>query len=178
MRIVGGKHRSRIINAPEGLNTRPSLDKTREAIFNMIAYYVYDANVLDIFSGSGALALEAISRGARKATMIDNNVKAIECIKNNVNTLKENDKCNIIFDDYKVITNLNEVFDVILLDPPYDLNVIEEILQIISTNSLLSENGVIVFESDEKHKIVSEIEGFNVKVKKYGIAHVNVLTRK
>ena len=103
MRIVGGKHRSRIINAPEGLNTRPSLDKTREAIFNIIAYYVYDANVLDIFSGSGALALEAISRGARKATLIDNNIDAIKCIKNNVELLKETDKCNVIHNDYSII---------------------------------------------------------------------------
>ena len=103
MRIVGGKHRSRIINAPEGLYTRPSLDKTREAIFNIIAYYVYDANVLDIFSGSGALALEAISRGARKATLIDNNIDAIKCIKSNVELLKETDRCNIIQDDYSII---------------------------------------------------------------------------
>ena len=80
MRIVAGKHRSRIINAPEGLNTRPSLDKTRESIFNIIAPYIYDANVLDIFAGSGALGLEAISRGAKSATFVDNNDAAINCI--------------------------------------------------------------------------------------------------
>ena len=178
MRIVGGKHRSRIINAPEGLNTRPSLDKTREAIFNIIAYYVYDANVLDIFSGSGALALEAISRGARKATLIDNNIDAIKCIKSNVELLKETDRCNIIQDDYSIISTLNETFDIILLDPPYNLNVIDEIIEMINNNDLLSENGVIVFESDEKHKIDREIEGFNLKIKKYGIAYVNILTKK
>ena len=178
MRIVGGKHRSRIINAPEGLNNRPSLDKTREAIFNIISFYVYDANVLDIFSGSGALALEAISRGAKKATLIDNNIDAIKCIKSNIELLKETDKCYVVHDDYSIISSFKETFDIILLDPPYNLSVIDEIIEIITKNNLLSENGVIVFESDEKHKIEKEIDGFNLKIKKYGIAYVNILTKK
>lgn len=175
MRIVAGKFKSRIINAPLGDNTRPSSDKTRQAIFNVIAPYVYDANVLDIFSGSGALAIEAISRGAKKATLIDNNVDAIKCIKNNISTLKINEQCNVIYDDYKVIENLNESFDIILLDPPYKLNVIDEIIKIIEDNKLLNENGIIVFESDQEHVINYEVNGYVIKNKKYGIAHVTFL---
>lgn len=175
MRIVAGKFKSRIINAPLGDNTRPSSDKTRQAIFNVIAPYVYDANVLDIFSGSGALAIEAISRGAKKATLIDNNVDAIRCIKNNISTLKINEQCNVIYDDYKVIENLNESFDIILLDPPYKLNVIDEIIKIIEDNKLLNENGIIVFESDQEHVINYEVSGYVIKNKKYGIAHVTFL---
>lgn len=175
MRIVAGKFKSRIINAPLGDNTRPSSDKTRQAIFNVIAPYVYDANVLDIFSGSGALAIEAISRGAKKATLIDNNADAIKCIKNNISTLKINEQCNVIYDDYKVIENLNESFDIILLDPPYKLNVIDEIIKIIEDNKLLNENGIIVFESDKEHVINYEIDGYVIKNKKYGIAHVTFL---
>ena len=175
MRIIAGKFKSRIINAPLGDNTRPSSDKTRQAIFNVIAPYVYDANVLDIFSGSGALAIEAISRGAKKATLIDNNVDAIKCIKNNISTLKINEQCNVIYDDYKVIENLNESFDIILLDPPYKLNVIDEIIKIIEDNKLLNENGIIVFESDQEHVINYEVNGYVIKNKKYGIAHVTFL---
>lgn len=175
MRIVAGKFKSRIINAPLGDNTRPSSDKTRQAIFNVIAPYVYDANVLDIFSGSGALAIEAISRGAKKATLIDNNTDAIKCIKNNISTLKINEQCNVIYDDYKVIENLNESFDIILLDPPYKLNVIDEIIKIIEDNKLLNENGIIVFESDQEHAINYEVNGYVIKNKKYGIAHVTFL---
>ena len=111
MRIVAGKFKSRIINAPIGDNTRPSSDKTRQAIYNVIAPYVYDANVLDIFSGSGALAIEAISRGAKKATLIDNNLEAIKSINDNINNLKIQDFCNVINADYKVIKTLNEKFD-------------------------------------------------------------------
>ena len=175
MRIVAGKFKSRIINAPCGDNTRPSSDKTRQAIFNVIAPYVFDANVLDIFSGSGALAIEAISRGAKKATLIDNNFEAIKSINDNINNLKIQDLCNVINADYKVIKTLNEKFDIILLDPPYKMDVIDEILSIIKDNDLIAENGIIVFESDEAHSIKSEIEGYVVKVKKYGIAHVNFL---
>ena len=112
MRIVAGKFKSRIINAPSGDNTRPSSDKTRQAIFNVIAPYVYDANVLDIFSGSGALAIEAISRGAKNATLIDNNIEAFKVIKENVKTLKMIEieekehpiSMQIFGSDYKTIT--------------------------------------------------------------------------
>ena len=173
MRIVAGKFKSRIINAPIGDNTRPSSDKTRQAINNVIAPYVYDANVLDIFSGSGALAIEAISRGAKKATLIDNNNEAIKCITNNIKTLKIEDQCNIINSDYSIISTLNEKFDIILLDPPYKLDVIDDILKIINEKNLLSDNGIIVFESDESHCLKNEIDGFVLKTKKYGIAHVS-----
>lgn len=176
MRIVSGKFRSRVINAPEGLNTRPSSDKTRESIFNIIAPYVYDANVLDIFAGSGALGLEAISRGANHATFIDLDDKAIKCIKSNIDLLKVNDQCKLIHDDYKVISSLKgNTFDLILLDPPYKLVVIEEIIKLINDNDLLSNNGIIVFESNEENSIKKDIDGYSLKVKKYGIAYVNIL---
>ena len=176
MRIVSGKFRSRIINAPEGLNTRPSSDKTRESIFNIIAPYVYDANVLDIFAGSGALGLEAISRGASHATFIDLDDKAIKCIKSNIEILKVSEQCDVINDDYKVISTLKgKSYDLILLDPPYKLVVIDEIISLIDEHSLLSNNGIIVFESNEENSIKKDVEGYKVKVKKYGIAYVNIL---
>ena len=175
MRIVAGKFKSRIINAPEGNNTRPSSDKTRQAIFNVIAPYVYDANVLDIFSGSGALAIEAISRGAKKATLIDNNLDSINTIKSNIELLKIKEQCKVLNNDYSIIETLNEKFDIILLDPPYKLDVIENILSIIKEKGLLSDNGVIVFESDESHYIKNDIDGYAFKVKKYGIAYVSFL---
>ena len=175
MRIVAGTFKSRIIEAPSGTNTRPSSDKTRQAIFNVIAPYIYDAVVLDIFSGSGALSIEAISRGAKNATLIDNNQEAVKTINSNIKNLKIEKQCNVIFDDYKVISTLNNKFDIILLDPPYKLNVIGEILDIIKEKDLLNDNGVIVFESDEEHSIKYNIDGYNIKIKKYGIAYVNFL---
>lgn len=178
MRIVAGKFKSRIINAPSGDNTRPSSDKTRQAIFNVIAPYVYDANVLDIFSGSGALAIEAISRGAKNATLIDNNIEAFKVIKENVKTLKIENQCNIINEDYKIIATFKEKFDIILLDPPYKMDVINEILTIIKEKDLLSDVGIVVYESDEAHCIKTELDDYYLKVKKYGIAYVSFLYKK
>lgn len=179
MRIVAGKFRSRILKAPEGDNTRPSSDKTRESIFNIIAPYVYDANVLDIFAGSGALGIEAISRNAKKATFIDKDLNAINIIKENIKNLKIEDQCEVINDDYTSITSLKgNKYDVILLDPPYKLVVFEEILALIENNNLLSENGVIVYESNEANSLKNQIDGYILKTKKYGIAYVNILFKK
>lgn len=174
MRIVAGTFKSRIINAPIGLTTRPSSDKTRQAIFNVIAPYIYEAIVLDVFAGSGALGLEAISRGAKHATFIDIDENAIKCINENINLLKVNDKTKVINGDYKVISSLSS-YDVILLDPPYNLDVFDDFLNIINQYNLLNDNGVIVYESDYAHSIKQGINGFTVKVKKYGIAYVNFL---
>lgn len=176
MRIVAGKFRSRMLIAPLGNNTRPSSDKTRESIFNIIAPYIYDANVLDLFAGSGALGIEAISRGAKKALFIDNNAIAIDAINSNINNLKIDDICEVIQNDYTYLKNItNQKFDIILFDPPYKLDVFEEILSIIEENSLLSDNGVIVYESDELHSLKKQYCNYTLKVKKYGICYVNIL---
>lgn len=175
MRIVAGIYKNKNIVAPSGEHTRPTSDKTRESIFNIIAPYIVDSNVLDIFSGSGALGLEALSRGAKKVTLIDNDINAINCIKENINNLKANDKVKVIQDDYKVIKSLNEKFDVILFDPPYKLEVFDEIFNLIKEHSLLNEYGVIVYESNKENSLTGEYDGFKLKVYKYGIAFVNVL---
>ena len=174
MRIVAGKYKNRNIIAPLGDHTRPSSDRTRESIFNILAPYLYDANVLDIFSGSGALAIEAYSRGAKKITLIDNDNNAISCIKQNIKNLMV-DNYNIIQDDYKVIATLNEKFDIILLDPPYNLDVFDQIFDMINKNNLLSDYGVIVYESNKEHTLKDNYDGFRLKTYKYGIAFVNVL---
>ena len=176
MRIVAGKYKSRIISAPEGINTRPTSDRTRESMFNVIAHYIYDANVLDIFSGSGALGIEALSRGAKKVTFVDSDLNAIKCIKSNLKTLKINENIIIKNESYEAIKNIgNEKFDIILLDPPYALNVFDEIMGIINDNNLLANNGVIVYESNEENSLKKDYDGYVLKVKKYGIAYVNFL---
>lgn len=177
MRIVSGKYKNRNIIAPIGEHTRPSSDRTRESIFNVLAPYVYDANVLDIFSGSGALAIEAYSRGAKKITLIDNDDNAISCIRQNIKNLNIT-SYNIIKDDYKIISSLNEKFDIIILDPPYKLDVFDEIFSLIIENNLLEDYGVIVYESNKEHTLADKYENFRLKTYKYGIAFVNVLFKK
>lgn len=174
MRIVAGIYKGRNINAPEGDSTRPTSDKTRESIFNILTGYFYDANVLDIFAGSGALGIEALSRGAKKATFIDLDNQAIKTIKGNISNLKI-ENATVIQNDYKIISTLNESFDLIMLDPPYKMDVFDEILKIIEDNNLLNPFGVIVYESNQEHKLDKEYEGYKLKTYKYGIAFVNIL---
>ncbi|MCI5746140.1 MAG: 16S rRNA (guanine(966)-N(2))-methyltransferase RsmD [Erysipelotrichaceae bacterium] len=176
MRIVAGRYKSRLLIAPNNTNTRPTSDRAREAIFNIIAPYVLNSNVLDVFAGSGALGLEAISRGASNVTFIDIDNSAILAIKENAKNLNVLNQCIIINDDYHILNNMKcTPFDIILLDPPYALNVIDEFVEMIVNNNLLSPKGVIVYESDVTHKLNKEFKGFTLKVKKYGIAYVNVL---
>lgn len=178
MRIIAGKFKSRNIIAPENETTRPSSDRTREGIFNVIAPYVYSANVLDIFSGSGALAIEAISRGAKKATLIENNDIALKAINENINSLKIKDECIILNNDYHIIETINDKFDIILLDPPYKMDVMDEILKIIEDKNLLNEYGVIVYESSANNCLKDAYKNYKLKVKKYGIAYVSFLFKQ
>lgn len=179
MRIVSGTLKSRMIEAPYGLNTRPTSDKTREAIFNILQCYLKDAIVLDLFAGSGALGIEAISRGAQLVTFIDKDYRAIQCIKKNCKNLAIEKKVRIFKEDYKHLDRLSlPTFDIILLDPPYQMNVFDEILTLINQNHLLSDTGIIVYESNRENQLTQEFEGFEKKQYRYGIAHVNVLKRK
>ena len=172
MRVTGGIYRSRVLKAPKGNATRPTEDRTKEAMFSIIMPFLGMSDVLDIFSGSGALGIEAISRGANSVTFIDNDKNAIDVIKENVESLGITNH-TIIFDDYHIISRLGRQFDIIMLDPPYKLDVIDEILYIIDRCNLLKNHGIIVFESNDD-KIVKEKEGYRIKNKKYGTNNLSI----
>lgn len=141
MRIISGEARGTKLETLDGLDTRPTLDRVKEALFSIIQNKIYDANVLDLFSGSGALALESISRGAKLAYSCDSSRKAIEIIKQNVKKTHFEDKVKIINKDYKkALEELKDIkFDIIFLDPPYKTNFGEIATKIIAENNLLSE---------------------------------------
>lgn len=141
MRIISGEARGTKLETLDGLDTRPTLDRVKEALFSIIQNKIYDANVLDLFSGSGALALESISRGAKLAYSCDSSRKAIEIIKQNVKKTHFENKVKIINKDYKkALEELKDIkFDIIFLDPPYKTNFGEIATKIIAENNLLSE---------------------------------------
>ena len=112
MRIIGGKHRSAKLYTLEGLNTRPTLDRVKEPLFSILNFELLDAIVLDLFSGSGALGLESLRRGAKKVFLCDNSKEAIYVIEKNVEKLKENSNVQIINKDFlKALETLNEKLD-------------------------------------------------------------------
>ena len=163
MRIVSGEFRSRNLKSLKGDNTRPTSDKIRAAIFDSIAFddYKYQT-MLDLFSGSGAMGLEAISRGFSKVVFNDNNKAAIRIIKENINDLKVKDKTIVYGYDYKHTLKIMEdsAIDLIFIDPPYDKIDLNEIFKLISDLNVLSDDGIIIVEGSNKLDLAKNIEDF------------------
>ena len=141
MRIISGKARGTKLETLDGLDTRPTLDRIKEALFSIIQNRIYEATILDLFSGSGALALESISRGAKYACCCDSSRKAIEIIKQNVKKTRSEEQVKIIYKDYKrCLEELKNIkFDIIFLDPPYKTDFGIQAARIIFENNMLSE---------------------------------------
>ena len=176
MRVISGTARGKKLNSLPGLDTRPTLDRVKEALFNIIQFDLKDKSILDLFSGSGALAIEALSRGAKEATLCDNSYKAIEVIKKNLADTKLEDKAEVINKDYiealKHVSNKSKKFDFIFLDPPYKSKFIVNSLEQIIELDLLKKNGIIIAETDDKEKIdeIKKLKKLEVyDVRKYGI---------
>ena len=146
----------------EGLNTRPTLDRVKESLFNILNFDLQNAIVLDLFSGSGALGLEALSRGAQKAVLCDYSNKAINIIKKNVEKTKTENKTIVLHMEYqKTLEELkakNMKFNIIFLDPPYETDFAEDAAEKIVEFGLLEKDGIIVLETDNKEKILQNIK--------------------
>ena len=180
LRIIGGMYRRLIIEAPNVNTTRPTTDKVREALMSALGDDVYDAVVLDLFAGSGALGLESLSRGARECYFCDNNRLALNTIKENITKLKIEEETHLIFGSYKsVLERLKDQgikFHLVYLDPPYALKkAYDDVVSYLFDNNMLYEDAVVVKEGD---KPFVEDERFTKhKAYKYGIVHVMIERR-
>ena len=176
IRITGGKNRSRLLETPNTTLTKPTMDKVRAAVFSALGSAIENANVLDLFSGSGSYGLESLSRGASSATFVDNGYEAIQTIKKNCLILKE-DNIEVIKEDVLEFLNKNSmVFDIIFADPPYKLDVYEDILKTLLTRKIISDNGIIVLESEHELNI-DKTEFKDVRFYKYGLAKIYILRK-
>lgn len=178
MRIISGIRRGHKLISFEGDNIRPTTDRVKESLFNLIQGYTQDASVLDLFAGSGALGFEAMSRGARCVTFVDVSKASVEVVSKNAASLNFGDGVKILNMPYgDFFRNSKECFDLIFLDPPYNKGFIEPVLVDIVKNNRLSEKGIIVLESDDTD-MHSEIDGLSVlKQKKYGRTYITVYQR-
>ena len=173
MRIVGGKYRHRIIIYPDdATHTRPTKDRVREAIFSAIGD-ISNARVLDLYAGSGAMGIEALSRGASHCTFVDISPIAIKTIKENLNNLKiDNNEYEVIKNkDISAIESFKNKFDLIILDPPYEEGQYELIVNLLKEKDLLNEHSIIVMEANRSIKL----ENIDyIKNKEYHYGEINV----
>ena len=173
MRIVGGKYRHRIIIYPDdATHTRPTKDRVREAIFSAIGD-ISNARVLDLYAGSGAMGIEALSRGASHCTFVDISLIAIKTIKENLNNLKiDNNEYEVIKNkDINAIESFKNKFDLIILDPPYEEGQYELIINLLKEKDLLNEHAIIVMEANRSIKL----ENIDyIKNKEYHYGEINV----
>ena len=182
MRIISGNARGTKLYTLEGNNTRPTLDRVKEALFNKINFQLEEAIVLDLFAGSGALGLEALSRGAKIAYFGENSHQAAKVIEKNIYKTKMQDKAKLIIKDYKkVLEEVKQIkFDIIFLDPPYETNYYIEAIELVLKDNLLKDNGFIVLETDSNEK-ENKIKTLNIKIddaRKYGRVKLLFLSRK
>ena len=167
MRVVSGKYRGKILKEFELNSTKPTTDRVKESIFNLIQFDVVDAVVLDLFAGTGALGIEAISRGAKKTYLVDSNMQAIKIIKDNLNGI---DGDYVVENtDYQTYLKTSKTkFDIVLLDPPYKTNFGLDAIRTLIEKDLINHGGIIIFETSEENNFDLNFEGFDIKKKKYG----------
>lgn len=165
MRIISGTARGTKLYSLEGIETRPTLDRIKESLFNIINIKIREAYLLDLFSGSGAIGLEAASRGAKKVFLCDKSKEAIKIINKNLEKTKLNENCVIVNGEYKkCIQEINEKLDIIFLDPPYNTNYASEAVKLILEKDLLNIDGQIIIETDDEKRVLEEIENLKVEV--------------
>lgn len=151
MRVIAGKARRTNLVTPEGKNTRPTSDRIKETLFNMLQQELYDVRFLDIFSGSGGISIEALSRGAKEAVMIDNDAAAVRCIKENIKRTHFEDLARVLkMEAVSALKKLDvegRTFDIIFMDPPYNYDTEAKILNILLDSGLVHENTLIIIET-------------------------------
>ena len=172
MRVIAGSAKRLQLKTVEGMDTRPTTDRIKETLFNMISAYLADSNFLDLFSGSGAIGIEALSRGAACAVFVEQSKKAMECIKENLRYTKLADKAEVYETD--VLNALNRLegkktFDYIFMDPPYNQLHEKRVLEYLSNSTLLSADGIIIVEAslETEFSYVKELGFSIIKEKMY-----------
>lgn len=179
MRVVSGEYGGRTLKTLEGKNTRPTGDKVRAAIFSMLGQYFEGGLVLDLYSGSGGLAIEAISRGCDRAIMVEKDRQAQQVIQANIDMTKDNERFTLMkMTSDKAISLLNEPFDLVFLDPPYAKEQIVKDIEKLEDRGLLSPDVTIVCETDKSVELPDTIATFRlIKQKTYGISKVSLYER-
>ena len=176
MRVIAGEAKGRELIAPKGMNTRPTLAKVKEAMFGTIQFDIEGARVLDLFSGSGGLGIEAISRGAEHVTFCDADRQAYNAVKSNIANLHFESRASVFFGDslalLHTLSERGETFDIVFLDPPYETELENRALKLLDELKLLNENAIVMCEHSGGNPPVFGENYLTRKTKKYGDSYV------
>ena len=180
MRIIAGQWRGKTLRSVKGMATRPTSDRVRESLFNILSLRIRDANVLDLFAGTGALGIEALSRGAKSAVFVDESKEAAAVIRKNLEECRLMEKARII--RWNIARNLNclnrydKHFDLIFMDPPYHSGLIAPALAHLTAENCLADSACIVIEHDISEDISEDIRHFYLSdQRKYGRTFISFL---
>ncbi|NBK97056.1 MAG: 16S rRNA (guanine(966)-N(2))-methyltransferase RsmD [Erysipelotrichia bacterium] len=181
MRIIAGKHRSRKLKTLDGMNTRPTQDKIKEAIFSSAGTYFNGGNMLDLFAGSGSVGLESLSRGIDKVYLCDQSKEAMQVIQSNIALLKEESACELYLGSYEQALKQWQQcsFAFIFIDPPYALKVIEQCLISIDEHNMLDDYGLLVVETSKEDCFLQRYGKLIKKKEKcYGITRITYFVKE
>jgi 16S rRNA (guanine966-N2)-methyltransferase len=183
MRIISGKFRGLKLHSPTNIEIRPTSDRLRESLFSIINSNKYDvniidANVIDICTGTGALGIEALSRGAKNLYLIDNEQNSLDIVKTNLSKIKSYDIESSVYirkaDAKKPFKNINLIFNIVLIDPPYNSSIIQQCLPLLKEYNLIDKNSLIFAETSKQETI--SVENFMVlDTKFYGKSKLTIM---
>ena len=179
MRVIAGKARRLPLKTIEGLDTRPTTDRIKETLFNILQNDLYDIRFLDIFSGSGGIGIEALSRGAKEAVFVDARREAIAVVRENLEKTRLLSQARLVCADYLAfLSGCGETFDLIFLDQPYAEIFLENALNRISEIDILRERGIIICERPIEKQLSAQIPGlYQVKNYRYGKTAITLYRR-
>lgn len=173
MRVISGKARGTVLHSIQDINTRPTLDRVKESLFNIIQMEIEDKIILDLFAGSGQIAIEFLSRGAKEAYICDKSKEAVDMINQNLNKTKFINQSHVYNLDYKELLNKlakeGKKIDIIFIDPPYKDDLAISAIKEIIENKILKDTGKIIIETDEPDRDIKELEDIEIKDKIYDI---------
>lgn len=172
MRMIAGEARGRTIVAPRGQDTRPTQDYVRESLFNILRETVVEARVLDLFAGSGALALEAVSRGAAEATLVDSASEAAQCIRKNMETLRFQERTRFLQADWRQalerLSREGRAYTLVFLDPPYRMTGTGSVCARLAYLGLLETDALVVIEHRREHVPTPDARFMETDARRYG----------
>lgn len=179
MRVITGTARGKKLKTPENMDVRPTTDKVKEAVFNILQFDIEGRRVLDLFAGTGQMGIEALSRGAKSAVFVDASPKSVGIVKENLKSTGLEDNATVITQDALNFLRSGGKFDIIFLDPPYDTELLTKAIDMVFEFDILRENGIMVCESKPEKELPEPFSPYKVhREYKYGKIKITLYTRE